>query len=133
MKNKLEEIGLNSSNSIVIGSGILGALNIRESKDIDVVVSKDIYTKLYSDSRFKKGRNHEKEVIFYKSFEIGEDWNVLGRIWTLEDLLDKSTVIDGVRYTTLQFMLDLKRSWLKDKNVRQKDMDDVKLIEKYLD
>ena len=41
IKNKLIELGLNSENAVVIGSGILNALNLRESKDIDVVVTEE--------------------------------------------------------------------------------------------
>jgi len=37
IKNKIIKLGLNSENAVVIGSGILNALNLRESKDIDDV------------------------------------------------------------------------------------------------
>jgi len=60
------------------------------------------------------------------------DWTVLGETWTFDNLLEHSVVIDGVRYNTVQFLLDTKRSWLADKDVRQKDIDDVQLMETYL-
>jgi len=37
IKNKLTELGLNPDNAIVIDSGILNTLNLRESKDINDV------------------------------------------------------------------------------------------------
>lgn len=47
MKNNIEvelnNLGLNSDNAVVIGSGILNALNLRESGDIDVIVTKEKY------------------------------------------------------------------------------------------
>jgi len=33
IKDKLDELNLNSKNAVVIGSGILNVLNLRESKD----------------------------------------------------------------------------------------------------
>jgi len=60
------------------------------------------------------------------------DWTVLGETWTFDNLLEHSVVIDGVRYNTAQFLLNVKRSWLVNDDVRQKDIDDVKLMETYL-
>jgi len=59
-------------------------------------------------------------------------WTVLGETWAFDNLLEHSVVIDGVRYNTVQFLLNAKRSWLADKDVRQKDIDDIKLMEAYL-
>ena len=58
IKSKLYELGLNPENAVVIGSGILNALNLRESKDIDVVVTEEKYRELFYNSRFKKEQNH---------------------------------------------------------------------------
>ena len=129
IKKELDKIGLTPDNSIVIGSGILNALGIRETKDIDVVVDEDAYSHLSSDNRFEKRINHAQEVLTDDIFEIGISWKTLDRVWRFNDFLTNSVLIDNVRYLTLQFLLDVKRSWLKDKDVRQKDIDDVKLIE----
>lgn len=117
---QLEDLGLNPENSIVIGSGILNALNIRESKDVDLVVDEDTYKRL------------AQEVLNDDLFEISTSWVVMGKSWTLEDLLEKSVVIEGVRYNTIEFLLGAKKSWIANSEARQKDIDDVKLIENYL-
>lgn len=131
MKNKLNELGLNSDNSIVIGSGILSTLNLRESKDIDVVVTEEKYKELSNNSRFKKKQNHDREVLTDDLFEIGTSWTVVGKTWKFEDLLNHSTIINSVRYNTVEFLLDVKRHWIADGKARQKDIDDVKLMEQY--
>lgn len=130
--NSLQEIGLNSENSVVIGSGILSAYGIRESNDIDVVTDKSTYNKISAESRFTKAENHGREILTDDLFEIGTSWDVLGKGQTIDDLKEKSTVVDGVRYITIEFLLAVKKSWLQDDDVRQKDIDDVELIEKYL-
>jgi len=132
IKNKLIELGLNSDNAVVIGSGILNVLNLRESKDIDVVVTEEKYKELFDNSRFKKEQNHGREILNDDLFEIGTSWTVVGKTWKFDDLLDHSTMINGVRYNTVEFLLDAKRRWIADGEGRQNDIDDVKLMEQYL-
>ncbi|MEK9153672.1 MAG: hypothetical protein AAB723_03685 [Patescibacteria group bacterium] len=132
IKDKLNEMGLSPDNAVVIGSGILNVLKIRESNDIDVVVTLEKYQNLALDSRFKKEMKRGREILSGDLLEIMASWTVLNKTWTFDNLLEQSVVIDGVRYNTIQFLLNAKRSWLADKDVRQKDIDDVKLMEDYL-
>lgn len=131
--NSLKDIGLDSTNSVVIGSGILNALQIRNCNDIDVVVGVETYQTMRKDARFVKALNHGLEVLSDGLFEIGTSWNVLGRSRSFDDLRNNSVVIDGVCYVTLDFLLAIKESWLNDDGVRQKDIDDIKLIKDYQD
>ena len=133
IKSKLDEIGLNSESAIVIGSGILSALGLRKSRDIDLVVTKEKYKELYSKKRFKKQLSHGRELLTDNLFEIGKDWVVLGKTWRFNDLIKHSTIIGGVRYITIEFLLKAKREWLANGDIRQKDIDDVKLMEKYVE
>ncbi len=132
IKNKLNEIGLNSNNAVVIGSGILSALNLRQNKDIDVVVTEEKYKELSNNNRFYKKQNHGREILTDDLFEIGINWTVVGKNWKFEDLLNNSKIINGVRYNSVEFLLNAKRCWILDGEGRQKDIDDVKLMEQYL-
>lgn len=132
IKNKLDELDLNPDNSIVIGSGILNALKLRESKDIDLVVPEAKYKELAKSGDFKKELNHGREVLTGDLFEIGMDWQVVGKSWSFDDLFGQSTVIDDVRYNTVEFLLSVKRSWLTGGEARQKDIADIKLMENHL-
>ena len=132
IKNKLNELGLSSNDVVVIGSGILNALNLRESEDIDVVVTEEKYKELSNNNRFKKEQNHGREILVDDLFEIRTSWTVVGKTWKFDDLLNHSTIIDGIRYNTIEFLLDAKRRWVTDGEGRQKDIDDVKLMEKHL-
>lgn len=132
IKTKFDEFGLTSDNAVVIGSGILSALNLRESKDIDVVVTEGKYKELADSNQFKKEQNHGREILADDLFEIGTSWTVVGKNWKFDDLLNYSTIIDGVRYNTVEFLLDAKRRWISGGEGHQKDVDDVKLIEQHL-
>ncbi len=131
-KNKLATLGLNARNSVVIGSGILNALGIRKSGDIDVVVDEETYARLRDEGRFREEQHYGRSVLVDDSFEVNTYWGVLGKDQTLSDLIEQSVAVDEVRYISLDFLLAVKKSWLLDDNVRQKDIDDVKLIEEYL-
>jgi len=132
MKKILQKIGLNPDNSIVIGSGILEALRIRKSEDIDMVISQEKYDLLKKSGNFKIAKIRGRNILVDDKFEIWKDWYVLGKSYNLGDLTKQSTVIDGVRYVSLDFLFKVKKSWLHQKDVREKDIKDIKLIENYL-
>lgn len=136
IKQKLQELKLTPINSIVIGSGILNVLDIRESNDIDVVVSEDKYNEFLNHDRFQQDGTHESKVLKDKDdvFEIGTmwKWHATGKILKLEDLFDHSVIIDGVRYNTVEFLLEAKKQWIKDGDQNPKTFKDIELMEKYL-
>jgi len=134
IKNKLNEMGLSPDNAIVIGSGVLNALKLRESHDIDVVATPEKYQSLALDDRFERKMKRGREILTSDLLEIMTDWTVLGKTWTFDNLQEHSVVIDNVRYNTVQFLLDAKKSWIKDDDgVREKDLKDVELMEACLE
>lgn len=132
MRKILQELGLNPNNSIVIGSGILQALGIRKSKDIDIVSTQKIYNSLKKSGKFVISENHGHETLADNLFEIAIDWNVLGKSYSFKDFSSNSIVIDKVRYITLDFLYKAKKSWIDGGYARPKDIEDVKLIERYM-
>lgn len=132
MRKILQKLGLKPGNSIVISSGILQALGIRKSKDIDIVVSETAFRLLRESGKFKVINSQHRITLADDTFEIGTDWIELGKTYRLEDLIKESIVIGGVRYITIDFLYKVKKSWLDQKVARQKDIIDVKLIEEYL-
>lgn len=127
----LAEYGLTEDNAIVIGSGIMAALGIRDSKDVDLVVSQDAMTRLKGDSRLAPGER-DPSILDNDLLEIGASWKVLGGEWDLETLLPETVVLDGVRYLTLAFLLKVKQDWASRTEPRKKDVEDVRLIQAYL-
>lgn len=132
MKDDLRQFGLKTDNSVVIGSGILQALEIRESKDIDLVTTQEIFDHLKKSGKFSVAEDHGREILTDGKYEIGTYWKVLEKLYEFEDFEDESIVIDGVRYITLNFLYRVKKSWLHMDDVREKDTKDVYLIEKYM-
>lgn len=133
IKGKLNELGINYENSIVIGSGILNALGLRESKDIDIVATEGKYNELAKNNRFKNENKNGRDMLVDELFEIGTSWTVIGKTWVFDDLLPHSTVIGEVRYNKVEFLLEAKRSWIANGEGREKDIEDVRLMENYLE
>ncbi|HET9411654.1 MAG TPA: hypothetical protein VFO38_02300 [Candidatus Saccharimonadales bacterium] len=132
LQAQLARLGLTAENSVIISSGILNALGIRKSGDVDVVVGQADYERLSKNDRFTPDQNYGHPVLLDDTFEICTSWGVLDKEYSLQDFLPETTVIGGVRYISLDFLYRVKKSWLQDDDVRQKDIDDVKLIEEYL-
>jgi hypothetical protein len=53
IKEILNSYSLNPKNSVVVGSGILNALNLRKSNDIDITVRQKTYNRLSKLPEFK--------------------------------------------------------------------------------
>ncbi len=134
IKRKLSELSLTPENSIVIGSGILNALNIRESHDIDIVVDMETYNRLKILPQFTVSQPLGTDVLQYDVYEIGTEWNMicLNKAYSFREIFDNSVVIDGVRYNSMEFLLKIKKIWVKGENPRDKDKKDIEIIEEYL-
>lgn len=132
IRKSLNEMGLDAENAVVIGSGILDALGVRNSADIDAVVREDTYARLADGGRFTATQSYGHAILTGGVFEIGTAWGVLGKDQRFDDLYQNSTVVGGVRYITAEFLLAVKKQWAADGKARDKDIADIRLIETYL-
>ncbi len=127
----VRELNFPDGKYIVVGSGILAAKGIRETNDLDIIVTPDLFEKLKSE---------EWTVYPWTKESIsGRDWlkknNVEAYIQlsrktggiSAEELLKNAEVINGIPFITLEQLVDFKREY-----GRPKDFDDIKLIEEYL-
>lgn len=120
-KERILELNLPNDSYVVVGSGILNALGIRESDDIDLVVTEQVYREI--EARGWKRGLWGKEVVFQNDvFDIGNDW--YGK--TAEELLQHAQVIDEVPYLSLDDIY----SWKKQR-AQEKDIRDIQLIDNY--
>ena len=112
---------------IVAGGGILNALNIRESEDIDLVVTSSLY-KTLKDKGWKEVNKGTYNVLEHDPFEAGLCWDGdKNEMQNIDDLLSDAVYVNDVPFTSLERL----RSW-KSKMKRDKDIRDIKLIDEYL-
>ena len=132
IKQSLVQAGIQLDKAIVIGSGILDKLGIRKASDIDVIVPKDVFNKLADNDNFRKAKKFDDD--YYQS--VDEQIEVWSYWWdfkedkaiSYESLVEKSVLIDGTRFVSLPFL----RQWKSDYG-RSKDIEDVKLIDRYME
>lgn len=127
IKEILKSYSLNPKNSIVVGSGILNALDLRESNDIDITVRQTTYNRLSKLPEFKIKKTSGSDILTSDTLEIGTSLAVPNHTYSFKELFENSIVIDQVRYIKLELLLDIKKQWDRDK-----DKKDIKIIEKYL-
>ncbi len=135
IKALLSEFYLNLDNAIVIGSGILNALELRKSNAIEVIVSEQTYKQLLKNTSFtfKEKERKDRASLDFGLLDVGTVWTIVEQQWTFESLLEHSIVIGDVRYITIEFLCNAKTSLLLNGEFRQKDKDDVVLMNAYLD
>lgn len=128
---KSKELLLSPEEYVLVGGSILDIHGIRESNDIDVVVSQEAFQKLKErgwplDEVFKEkwGRARLKHDVF----EVLEDlyFEKIDYHLSFEMLREFSVKIDGVHTQPLSILLLAKLNC-----GRMKDLNDVKLIEQY--
>ena len=125
---KAKELNLPGGSYVVFGSCPLAALGIREAKDIDMLVSQELYSQL-EERGWQKIEKGTKDIpLSHDVFEAHNNWAFSSYSPTLEDLLADAMVIDGVPFASL---MHVKR-W-KEASGRPKDLEDIKLIDRYLE
>ena len=119
---ELRKLNLPVDSYVIFGSGSMSVRGIIESSDLDIIVSDKVwqdFIKKYST------KNNNKSIIQIGNIEICKD--LLPWLDNSEELIERSEIIDGFSFLTLEDTLKLK-----EKFGREKDREDIKLIQEYL-
>lgn len=117
---KLKKFNLPKDKFAVYGSGPLGVRKIREIKDLDLIVTSDLWKDLVK--KYPTKDFGDKLRIDFGGIEI------LAKpiVYPAETLIAEADIIDGIRYVKLTTMMELK-----EKMGRLKDFKDMELIKDY--
>ena len=112
---------------VVFGGGILEALGIRNTYDVDVMVTSELFEKLRESKIYKEEVRWGKIFLIGDQIEIGTklDWENYST--TIEKAINTATIIDGVPFLNLQETIKFKKAM-----GREKDFTDIELINEYL-
>lgn len=123
---KVNSLNLPKGKYVVVGSGILGILGLREVNDIDLVVDPDI---LY---RFLKTGDWRKEEKYGTVFLHKGDITMFSRLsWedyqtTREEAIETAEYIQGIPFLNIKETIKFKKALN-----REKDKRDIKILESY--
>lgn len=107
---------------VVIGGGVLEALGLRDTMDVDLVVDKATYKRFHEQGWKEYVHDDGKRILSHRGYKLMTSY--MGR--DVHRLLKHSFVKDKVRFIGLD---DLIKS--KEQFARTKDLEDIKLIRHY--
>lgn len=110
---------------VVIGSGVLDALELRAARDIDLVVTPGLFAALKQSGDYQYSIRHGEEVLEKDDQEIWLSWG--GATPNYSKLFAGGVTVGGVRFAHPEFVLGWKRH-----NNRVKDAADIQMLENYL-
>lgn len=121
---ELKELQLLIGEFALCGSAPMAARGLRDSHDLDIVVSEQIYQKLqiqYSGEEYKSPLG----FLRIRNLEISNTW--MNDITEAKKIIAEAEIINGWPFAPLKYVIAYKQMLN-----RQKDLDDLKLIEEYL-
>ena len=125
--SRIKALGLPDGQFVVIGSGVMDALGLREANDIDLVVSPELFARLKADSTWKAKQEHGETVLTHDDVEVWLGWGTADGQPNFDELYDGGITIEDIRFANPEFVRDWKRA-----ANRPKDIEDIRLLEDYL-
>ena len=128
MFSEIEKLNLPLQKYVVFGGAALQARGIRETADIDIVATADVLEKCKSEGWEDHPRINQNNTLgLHKG--IVELYPDVGRGLNLDfEYLRKNTeIINGIPFCNLEDIIQVKRAY-----GREKDLQDIELIRKYI-
>lgn len=122
---ELDKLDLPKDKYAITSSGTLAIRGIRQAKDIDLVVTEDLWEELGAKYGIK-----EKPIC--DSIHL-DDIEVLGNfsgenLFSVDEQIAHADIIDGRRYVSLDMIIAFKTAL-----GREKDLKDLELIKEYIE
>lgn len=127
---KVEKINIPKEEFVVLGSGILEALGIREAEDIDLLVKPELFEKLKNNGwkyEIIEIEGKPRDMLSKDNTQVFKDFWWGNDTLSPEEGIARAQNINGVNFISLQTLLEYKKT-----ATREKDVKDVLLIEEYL-
>lgn len=121
---RIKDLNFPFDKFVVIGSGLLDAYGLRSADDIDLVVSDELYESLKAQGEYQELVKHDEAYLAGEKLEI---WLTWGKDADFRSIYSGSVVIDDIHFINPRLLIEKKRE-----SGRQKDIDDIILLEKHL-
>lgn len=126
--NKVRALNLPKDKYTVYGGGILDAYGLRESKDVDLVVTPDLYWEL-EIAGWERDKSKHYDALKHENVEVTFDWNLRDYDFrrSAKYLLNNSIEIDGINFVKPSEVIKYKKALKRPKDIR-----DIELLEAYI-
>jgi len=129
---KIKSLNFPLGKYIVLGGASLAVRGIRETRDLDILITTELFEELSHkgwayDAVFEQKWNRKK--LMRDDIEVYKDlyFEHLQKFIDAEEIINKADIIDGVPFQPLDHLLMGKIDTL-----REKDVKDIQLIKEYL-
>lgn len=112
---------------VIVGSGTMSAFNIRESEDIDIAVTPELFKTLEQSEEWQEKIKYGKIFLEKGVVEIIAKLNWKDYQTTTEQAIKSAIIVEGIPFMNFD---ELKK--FKTTLGREKDFEDIKLIDDYL-
>jgi len=123
---KVKNLKLPAGKYAIFGSGPMAVRGLREGKDVDIIVSDDVFNAYKNRPDWEVKRfDDDTDYLNNNGIELWNEWGP-GE-WDINKLIQEAEIIGELPFVKLEEVL----KW-KEINGRPKDLEDIKLIKKYL-
>jgi MFS superfamily sulfate permease-like transporter len=120
----VKKLKLNDEDYVVVGGAVMEALNLRETKDIDIVVADTTYKKLKDSEEWQESiLSNGERILSHYGYEVMKTW--MG--YDIDKLRRSSFVKNGIHLMGVTQLIDAKKQLARDK-----DIEDAALLKSYL-
>lgn len=120
--DRIRALKLSSKDYVVIGGAVLELLGIRETNDVDLVVSKKVYNNLSTKNWKEYIQDDGKHILSRNGYKIMQHW--MGK--NLRELQKSSIVVDDIPLMGLDDLVECKSQL-----GRKKDLKDIQTIQEF--
>ncbi len=124
---KIKELNLPNDQYVVIGSGTMAVLGIREANDIDISVKEELFDKLKETGEWEEFEKYGRPFLKKDVFDINKHLGWEKYSITIQEANKSALFIEGIPFMNLDELINFK-----DAMAREKDFKDIELIKEYL-
>lgn len=125
---RVKQLALPDGEYLVIGSGLLDALNLRDAHDLDLAVSESLFEVFAASGDFKRLSKYGSEVLegktdSTKDIEIWKQWQ---DDLPFEVLIQRTVTVDGAVFAHPETIIGRKEA-----RGLEKDLNDIRLLKEH--
>lgn len=124
---KIKELNLPKDQYVVIGSGTMAILGIKEANDIDISVTEELFDKLKETGEWEEFEKYRRPFLKKDVFDINKSLGWEKYSTTIEEANKSALFIDNIPFMNLDELIKFKIAM-----GREKDIKDVELIKEYI-
>lgn len=124
---KVKALSLPIGQYVVFGGGPLDAHGIRNTNDVDILVTADLYETLRNQGWEEKKWSDRGSYLAKGDVQVDDSWHYGSYDPSPEEIIVQAEIIQEVPFAPLNEVIKWKRAF-----ARPKDLADIKLIEDFL-